>query len=229
MPASLPALAAHLAQPFRYWPCQSLAASFAHTPFVSAYYVPEHGSAAHRIQRLADAVAILAERLHRLQNALAYWRHFDAGAYFDLRPAQTRALVCFERLGAVIDITLYADLLSPAFRTAERFWGESYCPAYHAATQSPTDAFTQDFRLHTQPTMREYIRAAQEEIATAGNLLFQRGDVTFLAAAAAPDERQRHMSRHPLVETDLFPSFLQLPTLTLSRSFDLLEIGYTHP
>jgi hypothetical protein len=222
LPSSLPDLAAQLAQPFRYWPCQSLAASFFHTPFVPAYRVPTHGSSDRRIQRLADAIAILAERLHRLENALAYWRRFDAGAYFDLHPAQTRALVCFERLGAVVDITLYADFLSPAFRAAERFWGQSYCPAYYAATQSPEDAFTEDFRRHTQPLMQEHIRAAQEEIAAAGNLLFQRGDVTFLAAAAAPDERQRHLRHHPLIATDLFPSFLQLPTLTLSRSFDLL-------
>jgi len=227
LPASLPDLAAHLAQPFRYWPCQSLAASFAHISFVPAYRVPAHGDARRRIQRLADAIAILAERLHRLQKALAYWRHFDASAYFDLRPAQTRAIVRFERLGAVIDVTLYADLLSPAFRVAERFWGESYCPAYYAATESPTDIFTQDFRLHTQPTMQEYLRSAQEEIAAVGNLLFQRGDITFLAAAAAPDERQRHITHLSLADNDLFPSFLHLPTLTLSRSFDLLEIGYT--
>jgi len=218
-------LAAHLAQPFHYWPCTSLTATFAHSSFVPAYSVSPQADARHRIHRLADAVAILAERLHRLQQALPYWRHLDAGVYFDFRPIQTQAIVHIERLGAALDVTLYADLLSPAFRLAEHYWATSYCPAYYAADQSRNDAFTQHFRQQAQPTMQAHLQTARHEIAAAGELLFQRGDISFLTAAAAPDEQQRHAAHLLRPENKLFLFSRHLPTLTLSRSFDLLEAG----
>ncbi len=195
---------------------------------VPAYLVPSTADSRHRIHRLADAVAILAERLQRLQAALPFWRQFDAGAYFDLRPAQVQTMVHIERLGAVLDITIYADLLSPAFHVAESYWAHSYCPAFYAASVSSVDdAFKRYFQQHTQPAMQAYLDAARDEIAAAGNLLYQRGDLTFLAAAAAPDEQQRHSLPLDSVAYDALILPPHLPSLTLSRSFDLLRTGNT--
>ncbi len=215
MPASLPALAAHLARPDLYWPCTSLSHRLSPRAFVPAYRVAPHATAACRVRQLAAAVAILAERLRRLPEALPHWRHFDAGAYFDLRPLQTHYIVGMERLGATLDITIYADLLSPAFRAAESFWGRSYCPAYHAAGGTPDDAFARHFRQHTQPRMQALFAAARQEIGAAGELLFQRGDLTFLSAAAAPDVQGEHAISHALTGPRPFP------TLTLTWSYEL--------
>ncbi len=178
------------------------------------------------ISRLADAVALLAERLDRLPSAYHHWQMgesgFEAGAYFDLHPLQVEAMVRTEILGATLDVTLHADLLSPAFRSAERFWAEHFCPAYHASSPGGDDAYSENFRQHILPAMQRRLEMASSEIAAAGALLFERGDVTFLLAAAAPDERQRHLDHLPPGDEDWAPLFLQLPSLTLSRSFDRL-------
>ena len=179
-----------------------------------------------RRRRLPDAVALLAERLDRLATAYPHWECFDPAAYFDLRPAQVEAMVRIERLGATLDVTLHADLLSPAFRSAERFWAAEFCPAYHAAGRGPHDAFADHFTRRILPAMQRRMQQAREEIAEVGKMLFARGDVTFLMAAAAPDERHRHLQQLPPGDEDLSLLFLQIPSLTLSRSFDLLEMDY---
>ncbi len=223
MPTSLPALAAALAEPQRAWPCQSDARALLNQPLVPAYRVPARGRHEECRRRLADAVAILAERLDRLPQAYGQWRVFDAGAFFDLRPCQLQALLRMESLGATLDLTLHADLLSPAFRVAERFWAEHFCPAYHAGGRQTDDAFGQHFRRQILPAMQRRLDAAREDLSAAGRLLFERGDVTFLLSAAAPDERQRHLLTLPPGDEDLALLFLDLPSLTLSRSYDLLE------
>lgn len=225
MPLSLPALAASISAPEQSWPCDSAARPLARTPFVPAYRVPVRGASKSRIPRLADAVALLAERLDRLTEAYGHWSRFDAAAYFDLQPRQAHTLVRIERLGATLDVTLYADLLAPAFRGAERYWAEQFCPAYHAAGSDQNDAFSLHFQRHIVPAMRRRLQQAQEEIAAAGELLYRRGDVTFLSVAAAPDERSRHLHRLSPGDEDLTLLYLNLPTLTLSRSLDLLQIG----
>lgn len=222
MPASLPALAANIAHPEQSWPCHSVVQTLTRRPFVPAYRVPYRGDSA---TRLADAVALLAERLDRLPLAYPHWPRFDPGAYFDLHRSQIGAMLRTERLGATLDITLQADLLSPAFRAAARYWAAEFCPAYHAAYDLQENAYTAHFLQRALPGMQRRMRKAREEIAAAGALLFERGDATFLAAAAAPDERERHIRRIATGEEDLDLVMRDIPTLTLSRSFDLLEMG----
>jgi hypothetical protein len=191
-------------------------------PLVPAYRVPVHGSRARRCHRLAEAVALLAERLHRLPTAYRHWQHFDPGAYFDLRPPQVRAMVRSECLGATLDVTVYADLLSPAFRIAEQFWAEHFCPAYYAGRYPRYSAFAEHLTRQVLPALERRIEQAREEIAAAGELLFERGDVPFLLAAAATDERECQLPSLPPGDEDLLHLFRRVPSLTLARSFDLL-------
>jgi len=223
VPCSLPALVAAVAEPERVWPCRSTARLLLQAPLVPAYRVPVYGRCAQRYNRLADAVALLAERLHRLPTAYRHWQHFDPGAYFDLRPVQVLAMVRSECLGATLDVTVYADLLSPAFRLAEQFWAERFCPAYHAGHVQRGSAFAEHL-TQVLPAMERRLEQAREEIAAAGELLFERGDVPFLLAAAAPDERERQLPYLSSGEEDLLHLFHRIPSLTLSRSFDLLDI-----
>ena len=229
MPNSLPALAANIAQPHLSWPCNSVVQSFIWEPFVPAYRVPARGDRQQRLQRLADAISLLAERLDRLQDVYLTWRRFDAGAYFDLRKRQTEAIIRIERLGATLDVILHADFLSPAFRTAERFWAREFCPAYQAATNRQDDPYTIHFFRRTLPAMQRRMEKARQEIAETGELLLQRGDLTFLSMAAAHDERERQIQRFLPGAEDLSLVFLEIPTLTLSRSFDILEMGRPGP
>ncbi|MCO6453580.1 MAG: hypothetical protein J5I90_22550 [Caldilineales bacterium] len=224
MPSSLPALAAALAEPDFAWPCHSMAQAFLRQPLVPAYRTPIRSRLEVRVSRLADAVSLLAERLDRLPAAYRHWRHFDAGAFFDFRSAHVESLVRIEQLGATLDITLHADLLSPSFRLAERFWAHEFCPAYLAASGHSADAFTEHLRKRIFPAMQRRMQQARVEIAAAGDLLFGRGDITFLMSAAAVDERQRQIRQLPPGDEDLTFVFTQIPTLTLSRSFDLLEL-----
>jgi len=224
LPSSLPSLAAQIALPHQSWPCHSISQGFLGEALVPAYRVPIRGVQERTIQHLADAIALLADRLDRLQHAYTHWRQFESGAYFDLRPCQSGPLVRTERLGATLDVTLHADLLSPAFRTAERYWAREFCPAYHAASDKQDDPYTVHFFRRALPAMQRRMQLAREEISAAGELLYQRGDMTFLATASAPDERERHIQRFPPSEEDIALVFLEIPTLTLSRSFDLMEM-----
>lgn len=208
-----------------------MAEQFQNAKLVPSYHVPFHGERGHRTRRLADATALLAERLDRLPAVFPHWRRLDLCAYFDLRRPQAQAMLRWEQLGATLDVTIYADLLSPAFRTAERYWAREFCPAFHvaghvlnAASVSATSTFVSHFRRRVIPAMQRRLQTAVEEIAAAGELLFQRGDVTFLAAAAGHDERTRHLPWLPPDDAEAVTIFHRLPSLTLSRSFDLLDV-----
>ncbi|HHB90985.1 MAG TPA: hypothetical protein ENK60_06715 [Anaerolineae bacterium] len=191
-------------------------------PFVPAYRAPERGDPQVIARRIAEGVIILAERLHRLPKAYPHWHPFDPAAYFDLYPEQVPALIRIERLGATLDVTVYADLLSPAFRRAERFWATEFCPAYLAAGEN--DAFLHHFEQRTLPAMQRRLQEARDEIARAWDLLSRRDDITFLAVSAALDERITHLHRLPEDDPDLIDLYHTLPTLTLSRSYDILEM-----
>ena len=65
VPSSLPALAAALAEPEFVWPCQSATQAFLRQPLVPAYRMPIRSRLEIRASRLADAIALLAERLDR--------------------------------------------------------------------------------------------------------------------------------------------------------------------
>ena len=187
-----------------------------------AYRAPERGDPLVIARRIAEGVSILADRLHRLPRAYPYWRPFDAASYFDLYPEQVQALVRMERLGATLDVTIYADLLSPAFRRAERFWATEFCPAFFAAGEG--DAFARHFQQRTLPGMQRRLQEARDEIALAAEILYQRDDIAFLAVSAALDERITHQHRLPEDDPALIDLYHRLPTLTLSRSYDILEM-----
>ena len=187
-----------------------------------AYRAPERGDPQVVARRIAEGVSILADRLHRLPHAYPHWHPFDPAAYFDLYPEQVPAVVRIDRLGATLDVTLYADLLSPAFRRAERFWAIEFCPAFFAAGQD--DAFEQHFQQRTLPAMQRRLQDAREEIARVWEWLYQRGDIAFLAVSAALDERITHAHRLPEDDPGLIDLYYNLPTLTLSRSYDILEM-----
>jgi len=188
---------------------------------VPAYRAPEQSDKAITARNIAEGVAILAERLRRLPQAYPYWHRFDPAAYFDLHPQQVAAMVRIEALGATLDVTIYADLLSPAFRRAERFWANEFCPAWFASGQK--DAFDAHFWQRTLPAMQRRLQAAREEIALAGEQLFSRGNITFLSLSAASDERASHQHRIPEDET-LISLYHNIPSLTLRRSYDILEM-----
>ncbi len=221
MPHSLPALASLIAQPEKSWPCNSVVAQCLTRPFVPAYRAPEQGDKLVIARHIAEGVSILAERLRRLPRAYPHWHRFDPVSYFDLHPHQVEAMVRIEVLGATLDVTLYADMLSPAFRRAERFWAREFCPAYFAAGQK--DVFDAHFWQRTLPAMQRRLREAREELALAGEVLFSRGDVTFLSLSAAGDERASHQHRIP-EDQGLITLYQDIPTLTLRRSYDILEM-----
>jgi hypothetical protein len=221
LPHSLPALASFIAQPEKSWPCNSVVIKCLNRPFVPAYRAPEQADKPIIARHIAEGVAILAERLRRLPRAYPHWHRFDPAAYFDLHPRQVAAMVRIEALGATLDVTIYADLLSPAFRRAERFWAREFCPAYFAAGQK--DVFDAHFWQRILPAMQRRLQEAREEISLAGDVLFRRGDVTFLSVSAASDERASHQHRIPDDEA-LLILYQDIPTLTLRRSYDILEM-----
>ncbi len=221
LPHSLPALAALIAQPEKSWPCDSVVGHLLDRPFVPAYRAPEQQDKMVIARRIAAGVALLAERLQRLARAYPHWRRFDPVAYFDLHPQQAAALLRIETLGATLDVTIYADMLSPAFRRAERFWARDFCPAYLAAGQA--DAFDVYFWQRVLPAMQRRLHDARQEITLAGELLFSQGDLTFLSVSAAQDERASHLHRIPDDEAQI-NLYHALPTLTLRRSYDILEM-----
>ena len=186
-----------------------------------AYRAPEQADKAVIARHIAEGAAVLAERLRRLPRAYPHWHRFDPAAYFDLHPHQVEAMVRIEALGATLDVTIYADFLSPAFRRAERFWAREFCPAYFAAGER--DVFDVHFWQRILPAMQRRLQEAREEIALAGEALFNRGDMTFLSVSAASDERASHQHRIP-DEEGLLTLYQDLPTLTLRRSYDILEM-----
>lgn len=222
LPHSLPALTSLIAQPETSWPCHSIVDLYLHRPFVPAYRAPEYGEQALVARRIANGVAILAERLRRFSRSYPHWHRFDPAPYFDLFPDQAAALVRIDVLGATLDITIYADMLSPAFRRAERFWAQAFCPAWFASGRN--DAFDSHFYQHTLPAMQRRLQEARAEIAQAGDILYRRDDITFLASSAALDERAAHQHRLPADDKAIRSLFHHIPTLTLRRSYDILEV-----
>ena len=68
LPASLPALAAQIAQPEQSWPCESTVQTFS-AALCSRLSRARSHRPERRLNRLADAIALLAERLDRLPDA----------------------------------------------------------------------------------------------------------------------------------------------------------------
>ena len=74
------------------------------------------------------------------------------------------------------------------------------------------------------PAMQRRLQDARAEIAAAGDLLYSAA-MSLPGGRGGPDERERHMQQLPPSDEDLSLLFMQMPSLTLSRSFDLLECG----
>ncbi|NJN82500.1 MAG: hypothetical protein HC802_09645 [Caldilineaceae bacterium] len=177
----------------------------------------------------AQVVQEIAERLRRLANAYGEWVRFDAGAYFDLLPAQADRLVQIVERVNTVHITLFVDPLLPSFQQAEAFWQEQFCLAYASARlelqrTEPRPAVGSRFFNEVQPKMIDHIQRIQRVIHTTRSLL--QNELSYLAMNDSESERmrwQRAWSQAPSVGLDPFltPELDEIPSLTLAFDFSL--------
>ena len=135
MPTSLPALAAGILRSDQLWHVRSDSARFEAAGLTPAYALEAALPVEAQAERAAHLVAELARKLGRLPDAFAWWPVFEPGPYFDLYSAQIHSFCRVEELRSVVRVRIYADLLLPAFRRAERYFIETFLPAYHAASR----------------------------------------------------------------------------------------------
>jgi hypothetical protein len=194
---SLPALKRVFIQFDHVESTQSAAAAFEAADVVPAYRVPACKDPDREAKALAAAVSVLAERTVRLENVYGYWNPFEPGPYFDLR-APHAALMCeVEESGSLVHVRLYADLLSPSFRAAERFCVEEFLPALRAARSHSDPAATaliHELRDRLWPALRDKIERAEWVIERAAERLTQAGHVSFIVTWGAAEERRRTIS-----------------------------------
>jgi len=212
------------------WPEVSSARQLLCRPLVPAYKVNPSWPGEKRVQAAACAVRILADRLARLPRVWAEWDVFDAEAYFDLYPEQARVLVTLHQTRHKVQVMLFADLLVPGFREAELYWVEKVVPALHAAQPAlfsrdghPDDAshaWAEWVAREVGPEMEARLYAAAAEIRHVREVLYEQGDVGFLAASASLEERYR-VSRlgNGRVDVRLWQRLQMVPTLTLELTF----------
>lgn len=223
MPRSLPALAAGILQSNQAWRVQSDAARLDSEPLPPVYYTESTLSATTEAERVAQTVSELAQRLARLPHAYHAWPVFHAGAYFDLYHGQMAALSRVEETRRIVRVRLYADLLAPALRSAERYWVETFLPAYHAgAAADAADAFRQHLYDEAVPTLAARLEQAITVVQGALDRVTQ--DVTVLGVLGGLEERIQHRPRPGTRVADGLPVVLQrlprtMPTLTLDLTF----------
>lgn len=176
-------------------------------------------------ERVAQAVAELGQKLARLKPAYGAWPLFEPGAYFDLHPCHVASLSRVEETRHIVRVRLYADLLAPAFRAAERYWVESFLPAYHAATDVG-DAF----RDHLDSEAAAHLtRLLDEAVAVVQGALDRLADnLEVVSCLGGLEERIQHRPRQGTVLAPLLPADLQrlpraMPTLTLDVIFPAPE------
>lgn len=193
MPNSLPALVKGILQSHIAWHVRSAAAWFETAPLVPAYDVPEELSATEQVQRAAQAVLELAQKLDRLPRAYPHWDAFEPGPYFDLYPVHAARFCRAEETARVVRVRLYADLLLPAFRRAERYWAETFLPAYHAGVGAEgSEGHSHDaFRAYLlDEVVPEMIRRLDEAEAAVQGVLDLLSDTTVvLRYSGAVEER----------------------------------------
>lgn len=208
---SLPALRRALSLMEQSEPTGSAAAAFEAADLVCAYRVPGRSDVAAEAKALAAAVATLADRVVRLESAYSYWEAFEAGPYFDLHATQA-AMVCqVEEAGGLVRVRIYADLLAPSFRAAERFCVERFLPAVrasHAQTLPQRIVHERELVRGAWRPLQIWLSQAEQVIDKAVTSLLQAGDVSFLVTWGAAGERQR---------ADVGDS--ATPTLTLDFTF----------
>jgi hypothetical protein len=192
-------------------------------PLVPAYNVDDTLSAQEQPARTAQVVLELTQKLQRLEAAYGSWPVFDPGPYFDLYPEHLAALCWVEELSHMVRVRVYADLLVPAFRQAERHWVESFLPAYHAGQDAEPDSVFRE-HLHSDAMPRMAYLLAQVEEAIKSTLAHLSEDLSVLSCLGALEER---IQQRPPPGSNMapgLPSELQrlpreMPTLTLDVLF----------
>ena len=219
MPRSLPGLTAAILRTDRAWRVKSAAGRFERAPMVPAYHIDEQLSSYEQGQRAAQVVPELVQKLNRLKEAYGNWPVFDPGPYFDLYPAHLIDFCWVEETPHVLRVRLYADLLLPAFRRAERYWIESFLPAYHAGHNgASTDAFRAHLFDEAMPAMEDLLERAQRVVQDTLDLL--RDDLEVLSCLGGLEERIQHrpppgFSLAPGLSRGLQRLPREMPTLTL--------------
>lgn len=196
-------------------------------PLPPVYHVDEDLAAAAQGERVAQAVAELAQKLARLRHAYAAWPLFDPGAYFDLQPCHLASLCRVEETPQIVRVRLYADLLAPAFRAVERCWIEAFLPAYHAGAAAGADSVYRDHLAdEAMPTLARQLGEAVDVVQNALDLL--AGNLEVISLLGGLEERIQHRPRPGMTLAPGLPAALQrmpraLPTLTLDVIFPAPE------
>ncbi|MEZ4769194.1 MAG: hypothetical protein R2844_12310 [Caldilineales bacterium] len=223
MPSSLPSLVAGILRCDHLWHVRSDGARFEAAGLASAYSLDPDLPVETQSERGAQVVVELARKMERLPDAFAWWPVFEPGAYFDLYSAQIHSFCRVEELRTVVRVRLYADLLLPAFRRAERYFVETFLPAYHAASGlAATDAFTLNLVDDAIPAMIDLLGEAEQ--AVAGTLERLEDQLDVLVLLGGLEERIQH---RPPPGTRLAPGLplalqrlpREMPTLTLDAMF----------
>lgn len=219
MPKSLPALAAGILQSNQVWRVRSDAARFEIEYPPPAYHIDDELKERAQSERLAQAVAELAQKLARLKHAYGAWPVFDPGAYFDLYPCHLASFSRVEETPQIVRVRLYADLLAPAYRAAERYWVESFLPAYHAGFGGDAiDAFRSHLHDEAMPTLIRLLDEAVNVVQGALDLL--ASNLEAVSVLGGLEERIQHRPRPGATIAPGLPAGLQrlprtMPTLTL--------------
>lgn len=227
MPKSLPALAAGILQSNQAWRVRSDAARFECELPPPAYHVEAGLAEPAQSERVAQAVAELAQKLARLKNAYPAWPLFDPGAYFDLFPCHLASVSRVEEFSNIVRVRLYADLLAPAFRAAERYWIETFLPAYHAGFKGEaSDVFCGHLHDEAVPTLARLLDETFDSIQRSLDLI--AGNLEVVSCLGGLEERIQHRPRPGAVLTPGLPPVLQrlpraMPTLTLDVIFPAPE------
>ncbi len=233
MPRSLPALASGIVQSDRTWWVRSAAARFEQAPLVPAYHVDPELDGEGQQRRAAQVLAELAPKLARLSEAFPHWQVFEPGPYFDLYDGHLGHFCRVEETHSAVRVRLYADLLLPAFRRAERYWVETFLPAYHAAQASPNgtgrhsaDPFGAYLVDEVVPELVARLRLAEASIE--GTLGVLGTNLELLNFLGGLEERIQHRPR--AVAPGLPPGLQrlprQMPTLTLDAWFTRDEVEW---
>lgn len=172
-------------------------------------------------------MAELAQKLARLKHAYAAWPVFDPSAYFDLYPCHLASLCRVEETQQIVRVRLYADLLAPAVRAAERYWIETFLPAYHAGSAADAAAVYRD-RLADEaaPDLAGLLDEAVDVVQAALDLL--AGNLEVVSLLGGLEERIQHRPRPGSTLAPGLPVSLQrlpraMPTLTMDVIFPAPE------
>lgn len=233
MPRSLPALASGIVQSHRAWWVRSAAAAFEAAALVPAYQVDPGLDMEGQQRRAAQVMAELAPKVARLVEAYPWWSPFEPGPYFDLYDDHLGRFCRVEETLRAVRVRVYADLLLPAFRAAERYWVETFLPAYHAAHASRNgagspgnDAFL-DYLVHeAAPELAARLQAAERSVQGTLELLGHNLEVLNLLGGLEERIQHRPQAVAPGLPEALQRLPRQMPTLTLDTWFTREEVEW---